>query len=208
MTTRDSDFRAATGEVTSQSRRAGTTSGLPADAGGDRPRARRARGRRLALMLLLGGLALVASPVIATAAAPASTAPRAAAGPGTLGAAMGIVKAHGYTPIDTSGFDADRTLSVIIGMLSGSADGHPQQAFFFNSGRYVGTDTSVASASVAWVWSTDDTVALQYQLYRADDPMCCPTAGAATVRFRWAAGTISALDPVPSPDWETPASRR
>jgi hypothetical protein len=97
---------------------------------------------------------------------------------------------------------------VIIGMLSGSVDGHPQQAFLFHKGHYVGPDTSVPSATESWVWSTDDTVALQYQLYRPDDPMCCPSGGATTVRFEWRGGRVVAADPLPSADWDALLSRR
>jgi hypothetical protein len=127
---------------------------------------------------------------------------------GSLATALAAVKGAGYTPADTSGYDAGRTLSVIIGILSGSADGHPQQAFFFHDGRYASVDASPPSASESWVWSTDDTVALQYQLYRPDDPMCCPTAGAATVRFHWSGTTVKAIDPLPSANWAASTSRR
>jgi len=56
--------------------------------------------------------------------------------------------------------------------------------------------------------STDDTMALQYQLYRPDDPMCCPTAGATTVRFAWNGTTAAPLDRLPSTGWNAPAGRR
>jgi hypothetical protein len=122
--------------------------------------------------------------------------------------ATAVVQAAGYTPTDTSGYDPGRTLSVILGMLATSADGHPQRAFLFHDGHYVGTDATMPSATVSWIWSTDDTVALQYQLYRSDDPLCCPTAGAATVRFTWTGGAVAVVDPVPSADWEASPSRR
>jgi hypothetical protein len=118
------------------------------------------------------------------------------------------VRAHGYTPVVTDGYDRTRTLSVIIGTWAASADGHPQQAFFFHLGHYVGPDTAVPSAAERWTWSTDDVVAIEYELYRPADPLCCPTAGATTVRYRWTGSKVVALDAVPSPDWSAPKSRR
>jgi hypothetical protein len=164
-------------------------------------RARRGARRRLVGGLLACGLAALTGPVTATAAdaAPAGTG---------LGAAIATVKAADYTPFVTTGFDANRALSVIIGMATGSADGHPQQAFFFHNGHYVGVDTGQPSASEDWVWSTDTTVALQYQLYRPGDPMCCPTGGASTVRFVWNGTTVKPIDPVPTSSWTAALSRR
>ncbi|ONH33479.1 hypothetical protein BL253_01460 [Pseudofrankia asymbiotica] len=170
--------------------------------------------------LLTGGGSAAAAPAtsttpgrVPTAASPAATAPgpAATAAPGgrlSAADAAAVVRASGYTPTDTSGYDPDRTLSVILGMLATSADGHPQRAFLFHDGRYVATDAALPSATVGWIWSTDDTVALQYQLYRPDDPMCCPTAGAATVRFVWAGSAVAPIDPLPSSDWDAPTSRR
>jgi len=160
---------------------------------------------------------LTASPAAAAqpiAVAPAAAQPHAqpaadqSGGGLPVAGAEAVVRSHGYTPADTSGYDPDRTLSVIIGVLATSADGHPQRAFFFNHGQYVGIDAPVPSAGVSWVWSTDDTMALQYQLYRPDDPMCCPTGGASTVRFQWLGGRVVAADHLPSSDWNAPLSRR
>ncbi|WP_238438442.1 LppP/LprE family lipoprotein, partial [Frankia nepalensis] len=163
-----------------------------------------------------GGGRPTGPPTPGAAAAGAARAPTAAstatatapAGGLSTAEAAAAVRARGYTPADTSGYDPDRALSVIVGMLATSADGHPQRAFFFHDGRFVGTDAAEPSATIGWIWSTDDTVALQYQLYRPSDPMCCPTAGAATVRFRWTGATVASLDPLPSTSWDAPASRR
>jgi hypothetical protein len=155
--------------------------------------------------------------VFATTAAAAAPAGGHAVGGGlTPSAAAALVRQHGYSPVDTTGYDPGRALSVIIGMLATSADGHPQQAFLFHEGHYVRVDTPEPSATVTWVWSTDaqahsrtpGTVALQYQLYRPDDPMCCPTGGAATVRFQWLGGRVVAADPLPSAAWEARLGRR
>jgi hypothetical protein len=162
-------------------------------------------GAKVTRVALVGALAAGVTAVgTALAAAPAAS-PGGGLSPAS---AMALVKTHGYAPMDTSGYDPARTLSVIIGVLATSADGHPQQAFFFHDGRYVGTDTSEPSATEAWVWSTDTTVALQYQLYRPDDPMCCPSGGASTVRFRWTGSGFVPLDRLPSTSWDAPMSRR
>ncbi|WP_026311067.1 LppP/LprE family lipoprotein [Parafrankia elaeagni] len=154
--------------------------------------------------------------------APPSSTPPGSTPPGTPGAgsaaavpgggltaaqAASLVRGQGYTPLGVSGYEPGFALSVIVGRLSTSVDGHPQQAFFFHRGRYVGTGTT-PSAGVRWVWSTSDVVALQYDLYRPGDPMCCPSAGAAAVRFGWDGSGVVPLDPIPSSDWSAPLSRR
>ncbi|WP_131786312.1 LppP/LprE family lipoprotein [Protofrankia symbiont of Coriaria ruscifolia] len=122
--------------------------------------------------------------------------------------AEALVRARGYTATETGGYDPDNDLSVIVGRWTDAVDGHPQQAFLFHRGRLVGTDTLVPSATIGWLWSTSDVVALTYQLYRTDDPLCCPTAGAATVRYQWNGTKIVPLDSVPAADWSASASRR
>ncbi|CAO5260055.1 LppP/LprE lipoprotein [Frankia sp. AgKG'84/4] len=136
----------------------------------------------------------------------------AASGTGTpaLGAAKAtsVVRAAGYTPISFAGFDPGADLSVIVGLLSTSGDGHPQRAFLFHRGEFVGNDAPQPSATIRWIWSTDRVVALQYDLYRPGDPMCCPTVGGSTVRFQWNGATVTALDPVPTAAYSAAASRR
>lgn len=157
----------------------------------------------------LGAPPSATSPPAAASAGPQSqsTGTAAPAGALTTARAANIVHGRGYTPLGVEGYTASMPLSVIVGRLSTSVDGHPQQAFFFHEGRFVGTDVA-ASANVRWVWSTGDTVALQYDLYRPDDPMCCPSAGASTVRYHWNGSAVVPLDPIPSNSWSAPASRR
>ena len=173
--------------------------------------ARAALAATLAAVLATGTAApvLAASPTgqpTATPSAPVTHSPTPPGG--SLAAALAAVRRAGYTPADVSGYDPGRTLSVIVAVLSGSADGHPQRAFFFHDGQPAGNDSTSASAALSWVWSTDDTVAIQYQLYRPSDPMCCPSAGAATVRFRWSGGKVSPLDTVPTTSWSAATGRR
>jgi hypothetical protein len=113
-------------------------------------------------------------------------------------AAAATVRAHGYTPNDTSEYHPDQTLRVLVGTRTGSGDGYGQQAFFFVDGRYVGTDTKEPSASVRLVSQGDTQVTLAYPLYRRNDPLCCPGGGQATVRFQLDNGRLVPLDPIPS----------
>ncbi|MEX5707742.1 LppP/LprE family lipoprotein [Parafrankia sp. FMc6] len=149
--------------------------------------------------------AVASSGAVASPSGPGSSA--VVAGSLSLAEASGLVRGRGYTPITTDGYEPTHDLSVIVGRLSTSVDGHPQQAFFFHRGRFVGTDAA-ASAGVRWVWSTSEVVALQYDLYRPADPMCCPSAGAASVRFRWDGTSVVPLDPIPTSKWTAAESRR
>ena len=83
------------------------------------------------------------------------------------------------------------------------ATGRCMRVFFFYDGAFVGTDTRDVSAQVSVQWLTSDTVALLYVLYRPEDIECCPTGGAATVRFRYDRG-LAAVDPVPPPRLDDP----
>ncbi len=91
--------------------------------------------------------------------------------------------AHGYTPNDTSQYHPDQTLRVLVATRTGSGDGYAQQAFFFIDGRYIGTDTKQPSATIRVASQSDTAVTLTYPLYRSNDPLCCPSAGQANVRY-------------------------
>jgi hypothetical protein len=125
-----------------------------------------------------------------------------------LGSAEALVRAKGYRPYADLGWGSPNALKVVLGTVSISVDGYSNRAFFFADGRYVGTDTPTDSAGIVALWSTGDTLALSYQLYNPEDPMCCPTANAATVRYRWTGGSLVPLDRVPSADWTAVPSRR
>jgi hypothetical protein len=114
-----------------------------------------------------------------------------------LAAATAVLRAHGYTPVSTADYHASHALEVLIGMHSGSGDGYGQQAFFFVNGRYIGTDASQPSATLRVVGQGDTEVTLAYPLYRDGDPLCCPGAGQARVRFQLNNGKLTALDPIP-----------
>lgn len=116
---------------------------------------------------------------------------------GATATAATVVRAHGYTPNDTSQYHPDQTLTVLVGTRTGSADGYQQQAFFFLDGRYIGTDTSQPSASVKVVSQGDTEVTLAYPLYHAHDPLCCPSGGSATVNFQLNNGRLTPLQSIP-----------
>ncbi len=116
----------------------------------------------------------------------------------SIEAAIELIKQKGYTATFISnGWETSKQLSVLIGTCIG-AEGYCKKAFFFYNGEYLGTDASDPSAQIGVVWQDDNTVALNYVLYRKEDAMCCPTAGGATVRFQWDGSKLVALDPIPS----------
>src|SRR5439155_13074538 len=99
-------------------------------------------------------------------------------------AAAAVLRAHGFTPKSTSDYHSGQTLRVLLGTRTGSADGYGQEAFFFVNGRYIGTDTREPSAKLRVVAQGDTEVTLAYPLYRAREPLCCPSGGQARVTFR------------------------
>jgi hypothetical protein len=127
-----------------------------------------------------------------TTTAPAFT--KQANSPEGLGAAVAVVKAHGFTAEDTSAYHPEQTLRVLVGTRDGTA----QQAFFFVGGHYIGTDTKEPSAAVKVSGQSDTEVTLSYPLYKAGEP----TGGQATVHFQLNNGRLVPLNPIP------PASAR
>jgi hypothetical protein len=141
-----------------------------------------------------------------TTTAPAFT--KASTSAEGLSGALAVVKAHGYTAGGTSDYHPAQTLRVLVGTRTGSGDGYGQQAFFFVGGRYIGTDTSEPSASVKVVAQSDTEVTLAYPLYKPHDPLCCASAGQATVHFQLNNGRLVPLNPIPPANSKTGASRQ
>ena len=110
---------------------------------------------------------------------------------------MATVRAHGFTPADTSEYHPGQTLRVLVATRTGSGDGYGQQAFFFVDGRYLGTDAKEPSAKLRVVSQGDTEVAIAYPLYRRNDPLCCPGGGQRIVHFALDNGKLQALDPIP-----------
>jgi hypothetical protein len=125
-----------------------------------------------------------------------------------LGAALAVVKAHGYSASDSNDYHPSQTLRVLVGMRTGSSDGHGQQAFFFVGDRYIGTDTSAPSASVKVTAQSDTEVTLAYSLYRPRDQLCCASGGQAIVRFQLNNGHLVPLGTIPPVESTTGLSRQ
>ena len=145
-----------------------------------------------------------------TTTPPTRTAPQPSTGGTSADAAAAetTVKGLGYTVPDPSTYKSSNTLRVLIGVRTGSADGRVQQAFFFVGGRYIGTDTKDPSAAIRVVGQNDTTVTLRYALYKRGDPLCCPHAGHADVRYQLDNGKLSPLDPIPTASGTAPVSRQ
>ncbi len=126
---------------------------------------------------------------------------------GTVGAAVAVLQAHGYTAQDTAEYKTGQTLRVLVGTRAGSGDGYGQQAFFFVDGNYIGTDTKEASAKLRVVSQNDTEVAIAYPLYRHSDPLCCPGGGERVVHFALNDGKLTALDPIPPANSNSGLSR-
>jgi hypothetical protein len=143
-----------------------------------------------------------------TATAPAFAEKEKGAAAEGLPAALAVVRAHGYTASDTSDYHPNQTLRVLVGTGSHSNDGYDKRAFFFVDGRYLGTDSSRPSAQIGVVSQSDTEVTLAYQLYRPNDPLCCPGGGTARVRFQLNNGRLVPLNPIPPVSSTTGTSRQ
>lgn len=126
---------------------------------------------------------------------------------GSVNAAVAVLRAHGYTPGDTSEYHSNQTLRVLVGTRTGSGDGYGQQAFFFIGGQYLGTDTKEPSAKLRVVAQSDTEVAIAYPLYRSGDALCCPGGGQRVVHFALNNGKLTALDPIPPANSKTGLAR-
>jgi hypothetical protein len=124
-----------------------------------------------------------------------------------LGAAAATVRAHGYTPSDTADYHPQQTLRVLVGTQAGSSGGYGQQAFFFLSGHYLGTDTKLPSATVKVVSQADTEVTLSYPLYRKGDALSSPSGGQTHVTFQLNNGKLVATGKIPPAESSTGLSR-
>lgn len=126
---------------------------------------------------------------------------------GSVGAAVAVLRAHGYSAGDTSEYHSGQTLRVLVGTRSSSGDGYGQQAFFFLDGRYLGTDAKEPSAKLSVVSQSDTEVAIAYPLYRSSDPLCCPGGGQRVVHFALNDGKLTALEQIPPASSKTGLAR-
>jgi hypothetical protein len=128
--------------------------------------------------------------------------------PDTIESEIAYVKKAGYTVFENDlRYDEGSDFQVLIGMATGSVDGYAKKAFFFYKGNFIGNDSSQDSIDVGFKWGGGSTYALEYTLYKKDDSLSSPTAGAAIVRFEYKDGKLNALDPLPTADWNVDGHR-
>jgi hypothetical protein len=139
-----------------------------------------------------------------TTAAP----PPSPSAPLTLHAAEQTLAARGFAALTERDFRPDQPLKVLVGVRRGSADARTQQAFFFVGDRFIGTDTSDASAGISVVDQGPDRITLAYELYKPPDAMCCPSAGMAQVTYRWTGTRLQPQGAIPSSAAAAATSRR
>jgi hypothetical protein len=140
---------------------------------------------RIALSAALG-VALFAG---AATAAPAKDA--------ALTQAVAFWHAHHCEPApDETMWEHGWRFNVLYGDCGGG-DGHDQHVYFFDRGRFIGTDGLGTSSGIIGMWRDLDTIAFMYVLYRRHDPLCCATGGGAIVRYRFTGTAVKRLDPVP-----------
>ena len=78
-----------------------------------------------------------------------------------------------------------------------AGDGHDQHVYFFDRGRFIGTDGLGTSSEIFGMWRDGKTIAFMYVLYRRNDSLCCATGGGAIVRYRFTGTSVKRLDPAP-----------
>lgn len=153
------------------------------------------------LSLSVGALLLPAALALGTSASAATGKNRA------LTTAVKRWHTKGCAPPDTSMWvHGSRFNSLYGNCLAG--DGHDQHVWFFDHGRFVGTDGLGTSSEVIGLWRDGTTFAFLYVLYRRQDALCCPTGGGKVVRFRWNGKRFRALDrPPPRQNGRIPVGR-
>ncbi|TAK37063.1 MAG: LppP/LprE family lipoprotein [Chloroflexota bacterium] len=123
--------------------------------------------------------------------------------------AINLVRSKGYEVSNARNYNPAANLHVLVGFQVPTADAHNQNAFFFTTGgQFLGTDTADTSADIGVAAQSNDTVTLSYVLYNPQDPMCCPTAGTANVRYHFDGTKLTPLDPIPPSSFNAPGSRR
>ncbi|HEX4107879.1 MAG TPA: LppP/LprE family lipoprotein [Solirubrobacteraceae bacterium] len=105
---------------------------------------------------------------------------------GGVSTAAAMLRSRGYSPVDLSQYHSSQTLQVLVGLRGGSG---PEQAFFFEGARFIGTDTSTPSSSVSVVSQSDTSVTLSYGL---------SSGGTASVTYTLDNGQLQPQGPIPS----------
>jgi len=137
----------------------------------------------------------------ATATAPNPSAPL------PLQAAEQVLAARGYGVLTEHDWRPGQPLKVLIGVSRASGP-RAELAFFFVGATFIGTDTKDPSGSIAVVAQGGGSVTLSYALYRPSDSIDAPTAGSASVTYRWTGTRLVPQGTIPSAAAAASPSRR
>ena len=111
-------------------------------------------------------------------------------------AAVDEVRTAGYEPVELAAYHRKQTLRVLIGRpRQGTQPG--LRAFFFVRGRYIGNDALTPSMKLDVGEQRDREITLVYGLFVPGDRPCCPSGGAAKVRFRWTGDELRPREDIP-----------
>ncbi|MGW1682075.1 LppP/LprE family lipoprotein [Saccharopolyspora sp. NPDC002376] len=109
-----------------------------------------------------------------------------------LAAAMAEIEADGFTPTPPES-ELTGPVRAIHAMCTGSANGRCQAVFFFD-GQRLAQKMEVGLVSIV---SQDGTaVRVEFPVYNADDPGCCPSGTPTQHTIRLADGQLQADPPV------------
>ncbi|MDA3628677.1 LppP/LprE family lipoprotein [Saccharopolyspora oryzae] len=109
-----------------------------------------------------------------------------------LAAAMAEIEADGFTPTPPEG-ELAGPVRAIHAMCTGSANGRCQAVFFFD-GQRLAQKMEVGLVSIV---SQDGTaVRVEFPVYNADDPGCCPSGTPTRHTIRLVGGQLQADPPV------------
>lgn len=111
---------------------------------------------------------------------------------------VSMIRSRGYiakTKLPAFAFTPDgngRTLYAWVGTCADSADGYCQKVFFFDGTRFVGNDTTTASAGIDSIEADGDSVIdVTYANYKKTDPLCCPSGLPVTIGYTWNGTTMT-----------------
>lgn len=122
-----------------------------------------------------------------TPSGPGTTAASPSGGP-ALDAAAAEAKIRGVGDWDPEmdTYSPTATLSAVEARVTGAGSAaSPEQVFFFNEGRYLGTGTSEPRIALSITAFNDTSATVQYGHYDPEDSFCCPSLPAYVVTFRW-----------------------
>ena len=110
---------------------------------------------------------------------------------GALAVASALLARHGFAAVSSATYGPADTLHVLIGRSFGGGE----RAFFFEEGRFIGTDSAQPSARIVVVAHGDSSVTLAYDVYAAGAQT---PSGQRRVSFALNMGQLAALAPLPS----------